>query len=353
MRARRTRAKPSRRSFLRTAGGLALASAVPIPASAQGRAQDRHKTFQVGYVANIAPLSSLAGPVPSSLGAQAILEGLRDSGLTEGAVRVHWRSAEQRYERRPALFEELLRLPIDVLVVEGNASTEDALGKTRTVPIVSIGMDFPVESGLVASIARPGGNVTGLLNDAGPEIVGKRLALLKQVSPRIGQVAYLLAWYADLDRVVEKYPETVAAARALGLTLLPARVESVELIEAAIDAAVRQGADALHVGNWAPFAVPANIERIARAAVRHRLPAVYARASAVEYGGLIGYGTDPLNLSRRAGQLVARILKGTRPADIPIETPSRLVLQINAGAARAIGVQVPAALAISANRVID
>ena len=346
------RSKAVRRKCLQ-AVLLALSPLVPRWARAQGRSRKP----QIGVVFNNSPMSEFTGPVPSNPAAKALLEGLRESGWTEAKLLIHWRSAERRYERRRALFEELLRIPVDVLVVGGNIPVHELLKKTRTVPIVSVGMTSPVgvNEGVTGSIARPGGNVTGILLDAGVEIAGKRLALLKQIAPRVTQVALLVPWYASTTPTlhVENAPEMYGAAQALGLGVFTSRLESAARIEAAVDAAVGQGANGLYVGTWGVFGLKENQERIARAAARHRLPTVFAYEGATQSGVLVGYGVDGAAMFRQAARLVDRILKAARPADIPIEQASRFFLEINLRTARELGLAVPPAMLASADLIVD
>lgn len=331
--------------------GIALAAAIALPSPIRG--EPVQKIFQVGVVFNALPMSELQGPVPASTSARALIEGLRERGWVDGRnIRIHWRSAEQRYERRPDLFEELLRLRVDLLIVSGNIATREVLQKSRSVPVVTVGMLSPVEQGIVASYARPGGSVTGIALDTGPEVHGKRLALLKQSAPRVTRIASLQPWYATGENSEEMGASTVAAARALDLAIFPQRFESVDDIERAIDAAVRRGANALYVANYQPFSRKENQERIQRAAERHRLPVMYVYQGSADNGGLIAYSPDLFAAYRRAGYIVDRILKGARPADIPVEQPSKYELVINLKAARAIGLDVPSAVFAEADRVI-
>jgi putative ABC transport system substrate-binding protein len=248
------------------------------------------------------------------------------------------------------LFDELLRVPVDVLVAVGQACMEAALAKTRSVPIVSVGMGEPVGQGLAVSTRRPAPNVTGITEDAGADLAGKRLALLKQIAPRTSRIAYLTSRLAPAD-----YPGPAArdAASALGVTLLTSRVETVDRLEAAIDSAVTQGANGLFLDDWPPFSLPEVVKRINRAAASHRLPTFHFYLTGVLNGGLVSYAADRSAMYGRAAHFVHKILNGTKAAEIPVEQPSRYVLAINARTARALGLQIPLSMLSSADRVID
>lgn len=182
--------------------------------------------------------------------AKAFREGLREHGWIEGQnIEIHWRSARQQFDRRPAMIAELARLPVDIILLAGTPATLEAMRITRTIPIVMFTTYAPADNGLVASTARPGGNVTGISMDVGREMHGKRLALLKQVAPKVSRVAFLVPKYADPKTSLDFAPETVAAATALGMTMFHQRFDEPEGIEAAIDAAVRDGANAPSPGN--------------------------------------------------------------------------------------------------------
>lgn len=328
--------------------GVAL---VLLAASLAVRSQPTGKVFQVGMVFNSISMAELAGSVPTPAGARAFVDGLRDRGWVDGKnIKIHWRSAEERYERRPALIEELARLPVDVLVVGGNYAVEEALQKTKTIPIVTVAVQAAVESKLVESLVRPGGNLTGLSQDPGGELQGKRLALLKQIAPKVTRVALLNAWYS---RPEANLPMTLDAARELGISLFHQKIESIDGIEAAIDEAVRQGANGIFVTAAQPFSRKENQGRVHRAVERHRLPAIYLYQGSSDSGGLVTYADDPIGRYRRAAYYVDRILKGAKPGEIPIELPSRFELVVNLKAAKAIGLTIPASVLAQADRVIE
>jgi len=182
---------------------------------------------------------------------------------------------------------------------------------------------------------------------------GKRLAFLKQVAPKVTRVAFLVPSYADPRTSLDFAPETAAAAQSLGMTMFHARFQKPEQIEEAIDAAVRQGANGLVIGEWAPYNVRENQLAIHRAAERHRIPVMHCLSGTADTGGLISYGADQAANYRRAGNYVDRILRGAKPAEMPVEQPTKIELTINLRAARAIGLAIPAAVLAQADRVID
>lgn len=309
---------------------------------------------QIAYVASNTPMADLVGPVPRSPAARAFVEGLRERGWIDGStIRIHWRSAEQRYARHSALFEEVVRLRVDLIATGGNIPAMHALDKTRTIPIVAVGLTDPLKDKIVTSIARPGGNLTGLMLDGGIEIESKRLNLLKQLAPRITRIAFLIPRYVGAAEALEYGPATLAAAKLLGLATLPQAFDGIGGVEAAVADAVRQRADALYVGNWSEFFLPENQLRVARCARHHALPAVYTYPDAAENGGLLGYGADFIALYRRLGYVVDRILRGANPGQIPIEQPTSYVMKLNMRTASTLGLDVPKSLLAAADRVIN
>ena len=267
-------------------------------------------------------------PVPPAFPLTAFRHGLRELGYREGhTVILEERWAAGDLDRLPALAAELVQLPVDVIVASGAAAVRAAMGATRTIPIVIAGATDPVAEGLVASLARPGGNVTGLAVLAGREVEGKRLELLKAAIPTTARVAVVLDSTSRLDPTPLR-----EAARALGLTLLfSAETAAPDEFQSAFATMTRHGADAL----YAPE-TPVNARHqrlIIELAAQHRLPAMYSSRDFVDAGGLMAYGPSFAALFRRAATYVDKILKGTQPADLPVEQPMHFELVINLKAA--------------------
>lgn len=275
-----------------------------------------------------------------------LLAGLRELGWVEAqSIQFERRSDEGQPDRRHRIFEELVRLR-DVVVTLSSPMAEAALDATRTIPIVMVTMAAPVEKGLATSLARPGGNLTGLSVDVGAEIYAKRLQLLKEAVPRIGRVAVLTTTLRPFF-----WREIEAAARALGLTLAPAVAGARDQFERAFVAASRDRADALFVHDHLLSVVHDRL--IVRLAARHRLPAVYPGRSFVESGGLIAYGLDMLDNFRRAATYVDKVLRGAKPGDLPIEQPTKFELLINLKTATALGLRLPQSLLLRADQVFE
>jgi len=279
----------------------------------------------------------------------AFVQRLRELGYVEGQnILIARLSAEGRAERHGDLVAEALRLNPDVLVTVSSPMALLAKGATTTIPIVMATSTGPVERGIVPSLARPGGNITGLTLDAGPEFEGKRLELLKQAAPKTIRVAYIgpgFFWEGQWGAAARE------AARALGMDLVFVETAAPEHIRSALVAARRERLDALYACDCpATFAAR---RVIAEFAVEHRLPAVSAYRDATEAGGLISYGVNHLEQYRRAAVYVDKILKGAKPADLPIEQPTKFELAINLKTAKAFGLTVPQSLLIRADEVIQ
>jgi putative ABC transport system substrate-binding protein len=307
---------------------------------------------RVGVVFYNVPLAETRGPMPASPFARALVEGLKERGWVEGRnLRIFWRSGEGDPGRIPKIVAELVALPVDLLVASGNDIAAETVKRAPGIPVVLGSSDYPVESGLVASLARPGGNVTGLTNWVGRALNAKRLALLKEAVPSVSRVAFFGPFS---DPTEAKFsPETQAAADALGVTVFGVGARSADQLEAAFAQAVASGADAIFVLDY-PFAfVSANQVRIGELAIRRRLPVIHSASTAAQAGALLTYATDIEANFQRAGYYVDRILRGAKPADLPIEQPAKLQLVVNRKAARAIGVTLPASILAQADRVID
>jgi putative ABC transport system substrate-binding protein len=258
-----------------------------------------------------------------------------------------WRSAEGKSERVPALAAELVRLKVDVIVSSGSLATRAAKEATVTIPIVIAQDSDPVGNGFVASLARPGGNITGLATLA-PELSGKQLELMKEIVPRLSHVAVLGT--STRPGNAQSLKETELAAGAFGVKLQYLDILSPKDIEIAFRTASKGRTDAVLVLTSA-FATSQRTQ-ITDLAVKHRLPAIYDRLEFVEDGGLMTYSVSSTDLFRRAATYVDKILKGAKPADLPVEQPTKFELVINLKTAKQIGVTIPPNLLARADRVI-
>ena len=278
----------------------------------------------------------------------AFRQGLRELGYVEGKnILIEYRYAEAKLDRLPALAAEFVRLKVDVMVLAGPASIRPAKEATSTIPIVMANDADPVGSGVVASLALPGGNITGLSNLA-PEMGGKRLELLKEIVPRLARVAVLGTSTTTGTAQVLKEMELAAGAFRVQLQYLD--VPGPKEIETAFREARKGRADAVLVLQGGVF----NLQRkqIAALAVKSRLPAIYHAPEYVEDGGLMSYGVSVTDLYRRAATYVDKILKGAKPADLPVEQPTKFEFIINLQAAKQIGLTIPPNVLVRADKVI-
>jgi putative ABC transport system substrate-binding protein len=262
------------------------------------------------------------------------------------AIESRW--AEGEYERYPALAADLVRSKVDVIVAVSGAATQAAQQATRTIPIVMSLVNDPVGTGLVASLARPGGNVTGI-SIMGPDLVGKQLELLKEAVPKISRVALL--WNPANPGSAPNLRQAEAAARALGVRLQALEARVPQEIDSAFAAMTRELADAVLIFTDGLFTNQRG--RIAELAAKGRLPSVYGVGEYAEAGGLMTYSSNFLDLERRAATFVGRILKGAKPGDLPVEQPRKLELVINLRTAKAIGLTIPPSLLQRADQVIE
>jgi putative ABC transport system substrate-binding protein len=262
------------------------------------------------------------------------------------AIESRW--AEGNYDRFPALAADLVRSKVDVIVAVGGAATQAAQQATRTIPIVMSLVNDPVGSGLVASLARPGGNVTGL-TIMSPDLVGKQLELLKQVVPKISRVAVLRN--PDNPASAAQLREAEVAGRALGVRLQPHEARNPQGIDSAFAAMSSERAGALLILSDGVFG--AQRRQIAELVTKRRLAAIGVSAEHPEAGGLMSYGPDFLDLERRAATFVDKILKGAKPADLPVAQPTKFELVINLRTAKAIRLTIPPSLLQRADRIID
>jgi putative tryptophan/tyrosine transport system substrate-binding protein len=327
----------SKKVFCLTFCGLFLSVSFPA------HAQQSKKVFRIGYL--------LPGnPASESTVSEATRLALRELGYIEGQnIATEYRYAEGKRDRFPELATELVRLKVDVLVVAGgNTPVRAVKNATKTIPIVMTGGSDPVEAGLVESLARPGGNVTGLTTLAS-ELGGKRLELLKEAVPKLARVAVLYdpANTSQVREVKEVLPVT---ARALKLTIQPWEVPDADGFERAFAAFNKERPDGLYVLSGAR--VWAIYKRIAGFALKSRLPSIYNNIEAVDAGGLMFYGADVVDSYRRVAIYVDRILKGAKPADLPVEQPTKFELIINLKTAKQIGLRIPSSLLAKTDRVI-
>ena len=328
-----------RREFITLLGGAAVGW--PVAANAQQAA----KVARIGYLS-----TNLAS---SPHHHEAFRQGLRDLGYVEGHnVVIEYRDAEGEVERHPALAAELVALKVDVIVVAGSTLTaRTAKQATSTLPIIFIAVGDPVGSGLVTSLARPGGNVTGLSN-IGPELIGKCLELLKQAVPGVDRVAVLWvpgALGERTDKDMLKGAEV--AERALGVQLQFVDARGAENFDRAFSDITRARAGALTVLPSARLL--REHRRLVELAAKNRLPAVYPTREFVDAGGLMAYGANLADLYRRAATYVDKVLKGAKPADLPVEQPTKFELVINLKTAKALGLAIPTNFIARADEVIE
>ncbi|MDP2607157.1 MAG: ABC transporter substrate-binding protein [Deltaproteobacteria bacterium] len=291
-------------------------------------------------------------PASESARAEAIRLALRERGYIEGQnTSIEYRYAEGRPDRAPELAAELVRLKVDIIVAAGGAPVvQAAKNATKTIPIVMVGQGSdPVEAGLVESLARPGGNVTGITNLT-RELGGKRLELLKEAVPKLARVAVLYepASPPGVREVKEVLP---VAARALKLTLQPWEIRAADDFDRVFAAMGKQRPDGLYVPAAGPL-INANGKRIAGLALKSRLPSMGGREF-VEAGGLMSYGADQAESYQRVAYFVDRILKGTKPADLPVEQPMRFEFIISLKTAKQIGLTIPQWTLMKATKVIQ
>jgi putative tryptophan/tyrosine transport system substrate-binding protein len=322
------------------AGIVAIVLALAL-VGARIEAQQPAKVSRIGYLGLSFPSANVAR-------IEALRQGLRDLGYIEGEnIVFEWRWAEGKAERIPELAAELVKLKVDIIVTGGSTATRAAKKATVTIPIVMSQDSDPVGSGFVASLAKPGGNITGLSSYAA-ELSGKRLELLKEVLPRLSRVAVLGNSTAPQNARALK--DTELAADALGMKLQYLDVLGPKDIETAFRAASNGRAEGLLALN--SFVVSAHRKQIIDLTVKTRLPAVYGQPEFMEIGGLVYYGASYTDLFRRAATYVDKILKGTKPADLPVEQPKKFEFIINLKAAKQIGLTIPPNVLARADKVI-
>ena len=327
--------KITRRAF------CSMLLALPIPAWAQ----QRKEVSRIGYLSN-------GDAASDSARAEAIRLALRERGYIEGQnIAIEYRYTQGKRDRLPELAAELVRLKVDIiLAASGDFLIQAAKNATKTIPIVMVGAGSdPVEAGLVESLARPGGNVTGFTL-LGRELGGKRLELLKEAVSKLARVAVLYdpAGLSSKHEVKELLP---VAARALKLTIQPWEIRAADGFEKVFAALNKQRPDGLYVPGD-PL-MNANQKRTIGFALKSRLPSMYDNREAVDAGGLMSYGADLADSYRRVAYYVDRILKGTKPADLPVEQPMKFELVINLKTAKQIGLTIPQWTLMKADKVIQ
>ena len=324
-----------RREFITLLGGTA---AWPLAA----RAQQAGKVHRIGVLETISTTLNVAN-------FYALREGLRQLGYAEGQnLVIEYRSADGRDDRFPGLARELLALKVDVIVTRGTPAAKAVKNATSTVPVVMMASGDPVGVGLVTSLARPGGNITGLSAIVG-ELSPKRLELIKEIVPGLARIAVLAN--TSNDAVRRDWARIETAARSLGVQSQLLDLRESDALGPTFDDASARRADALVVVIDA--ITQANQQRIVDLAMKHRLPAIYSSREFVDAGGLISYGVSYPDLYRRAATYVDKILKGTKPADLPVVQPTKFELVINLKTAKALGIEVPPTLLARADEVIE
>ena len=322
-----------------------LVAVVLLAHGVTAEAQQPKKVPQIGYL-------SVSDAASESFRSEPIRQALRELGYIAGQnITIEYRYSEGKPERAAELAAELVRLQVDVIVAAGGPTWVQAAKKpTKTIPIVMVGLGAdPVEVGLVESLARLGGNVTGVTN-LSRDLVGKRLELLKEAVPKIARVAVLYD-PANPITVKESKKNLQTAARALHMTIEFWEVRAASEFEQVFAAVTKWQPDGLYSAGGGPL-LGANRKRIAEFAVKRRLPSMANRRNFVEDGGLMYYGSDESDSYRRVAYYVDKILKGAKPADLPVEQPTKFELVINLKTAKQIGLTIPPAVLARANRLI-
>jgi ABC-type uncharacterized transport system substrate-binding protein len=324
-----------RRDFIAVLGG---AAAWPLAV----RAQQAGKIPRIGYLS--------PGPAKLSRLDHSFRQGLRELGYVEGKnILIEYRFADGKFKRLPDLAAELVRLNVDVMVTRVTQASLAAKAATKTIPVVMLGVSEPVVSGLITSLAQPGGNVTGTSSQTA-EVQGKSLELLKEIVPKLSRVAVL--WNpANAIFQAQLLKATERAAGVLGLQLREFGARNPNEFAHAFTAISNARVDALMV--LGDPTLVAHKARIIDFAARHHLPAIYGTEDHAEAGGLITYAPDYAAQFRRGAFYVDKILKGAKPADLPVEQPTKFELAINLRTAKALGLQIPPALLVLANKVIE
>ncbi len=321
--------------------GLVVVLALSPFAAPLANAQQAGQIPRIGFLRTAAPPESYI---------EAFRQGLKERGYIEGKnIAFEYRWGGGRTDQLPELAAELVRLKVDVVVVEGVPPALAARKASITIPIVMASSGDPVGTGLIASLARPGGNISGLTSITA-QLGGKILELLKEVVPNLTHVAVLGPVDSLLHDLFLK--NTEAPARALGLKLTSMRFRGPNDFEGLFRRATKERANALYV-QAGPFTSPAHRKQIVELAAKSRLPAIYGTRDWADNGGLISYGADRIDMYRRAATYVDKILKGAKPADLPVEQPTKFELVINMKTAKALGLTIPQTILLQADRVIE
>jgi len=319
---------------------MAVALAAPLASFAQ----------QPARIARIGFLHSASPEGVGDVHLQAFRDGLRELGYVEGKnLQLELRWGEGKLERLPALAVELVVAKVDIIVAVTSPSVAAADQATRTIPIVMPLSSDPVGNGLVASLAHPGGNITGLSQMA-PELGEKRIQLLKEMFPKVSHAMAVL-WNPAYIGMRARFEQAQVAAPAVGLTVRSLEVRDTRELDAAFQAILREHPEALLL-LVDPFTISQR-RRIVEFAAEQRLPAIYESGDFVEVGGLISYGPNISDQFRRAATYVDKILRGAKPADLPIEQPTKFELEINMSAAKALGIKFPDSILLRADKVIQ
>jgi putative ABC transport system substrate-binding protein len=320
----------------------AVLSAIFFTLCLPAQAQQTTKVARIGYLT-----SGRLDNTPEYR--KAFRQALRDLGYVEGKnIVIEWREGDWKRAQVPALAAELVRLNVDVIVTTGSWDTRVAKDATATIPIVMTNDADPVGNGFVASLARPGGNITGLAR-LRPELSGKRLELLKELVPKLSRVAAFVS--SSSQDYLQTLKQIELAAGSLGVKLQSMDILTPTDIEPAFQTATEGRAEAVLVRVSGPILSP-HRTKVAGLAVKSRLPAIYESAEDAQAGGLISYGTDSKDLYRRAATYVDKILKGAKPAELPVEQPTKFELVINLKTAKQIGLAIPPNVLARADKVI-
>ena len=331
-----------RRSLKKAVLGSILFAGAVLAVAVIVEAQQPKKIAKIGYLFG-------STPAATAQNIEAFRQGMRELGYVEGKTfLLEIRYGEGRAERLPELARELVGLKLDVIVTGTDFSIAAIKRETQTIPIVMANSSDPVGTGFVASLARPGGNVTGLSNMS-PDLGGKRLELLTEVVPGLSRVAFL--WNPDVRGNLLAYKETEGAASSLRVQLQSIEVVRAEDLDRAFLAVTKGRAQALIMPPGSPVGF-ANRSQIASFAERNRLPSMYGISEYVDSGGLMSYGPSLPDMHRRAATYVDKILKGTKPADLPVEQPTKFEFIINLKTAKQIGVTIPQSVLYRADKVI-
>jgi ABC-type uncharacterized transport system substrate-binding protein len=316
-------------------------SAMLFAPSVLAQAQQQAKVSKIGWLG----FRSASDPAP---GRELFERELRALGYVEGKnIAIEHRSAEGKLDRLPALADELVRLKVDLLVTSSTPAALAVKNATKTIPIVFTSVADPVAAALVDNLARPGGNITGF-TEISDVLAGKRLELLKETIPKLSRVAVL--WNPRNPGNAQQWKESQLPARALGLQLYSMEVSSADKYESAFKEAVKARSAAIAVAQDA--LANTNLKRIADLATKNRFPSIYSRGEFAESGGLMSYGPNQAETYRRVAAIVDKILKGTKPADIPVEQPTKFELLINLKTAKALGLTIPPLVLMRAEKVV-